>query len=339
MLLILLFSIESLTSQDKSSENPIKSKMNIKVKLFINKIYNIDALNESFSIDGYLVMSWITNTNNFKEPFVMYENDLMDDFISINKFRFPLVEFINTLGAREISNKRLIIKPKGRIIYNERFNAVFHNTMDFKKFPFDIQSFNVQLEAFSYDKTELEFIKDAEVAEIDSKSSLIGWEILSEEADIYDIKYEHLVELSGYAQKFSRIEYKIIARRLPGYYIWQVLFPLLLIIVSSWVIFWLKNFSDQIATSFTLMLTVVAFNFYSATFLPQLPYNTFIESLIMSGYIFIFVVIITNVFFRFLGDRYPQKIKLSLALRFIYPVTSLVVLFMVVLSFFNLHLN
>ncbi len=44
----------------------------------------------------------------------------------------------------------------------------------------------------------------------------------------------------------------------------------------------------QLEIGFTLMLTVVAFNFYSASILPKLPYQTFIETAIIVGYVFIF---------------------------------------------------
>lgn len=305
----------------------------ISVKLYINKIYDIDTINESFSVDGYLTMSWDVNPEIviLKETTRTFENELMDDFVNEQGMKFPLIEFINTLGAREISNKRLIIRSN-TLIYNERFNAVFHNIMDFRKFPFDSQSFYIQMEPFSYDQSDLLFV-DYDI-EINSDNSLIGWEIKNTESRVDCIAYDHLSILTGEPQKFSRTEFIITADRRPGYYIWQVLFPLILIILSSCVVFWLKEFSDQLATSFTLMLTVVAFNFYSASFLPQLPYNTFIESFIMLGYIIIFVTIIAIVFLRVLNDKYGLNKGVISKIRFIYPLVSFISFLMVINHFF-----
>lgn len=328
ILLIFIFSVESFANN--------KSKMYVSVKLFVNKIYNFDTIHESFNLDGYLVMSWKDRNNNFgfNNSLEMYENGLMDTFISENNIQFPIVEFINTLGAREITNKRLIIKPEGDIIYNERFNAVFHNKMNFRKFPFDTQSFKIQIEPFSLDKSKFEFINDGGAAEINFENSLSEWIVESNIVEIYDVKYHHLSDTAGNNQVFSRLEYRAVAKRLSGYYVWQVLFPLILIIISSWVVFWLKDFSDQLATSFTLMLTVVAFNFYSTSFLPQLSYDTFIESFIRLGYIFIFTIIIAIVILRSLKEKYPLNNNITMLFRLIYPSASLIAFLLVVMHFF-----
>jgi hypothetical protein len=58
-----------------------------------------------------------------------------------------------------------------------------------------------------------------------------------------------------------------------------------MIVVASWIVFWISDFGNQLGTAFTLLLTVVAFNFYASTLLPRLPYNTFIEIAIISGYV------------------------------------------------------
>ena len=67
--------------------------------------------------------------------------------------------------------------------------------------------------------------------------------------------------------------------------------PLVLILGTSWIVFWLTSIGDKISVAFTCLLTLVAFNFYTATLLPQLPYNTFIEVVVIAAYIATFLLI------------------------------------------------
>lgn len=327
---------------DEPAENQSEdTATKISVTFYINKIYDVDTLSGSFSLDGYLLMSWQDDRNGVKGEAVsrdrMYENVNMDLFMEVHRVWFPYFEFLNILGHREVSNKRLIITPDGYTTYNERFNAVFHNQMDFRKFPFDSQTFSLKLELFSYDSSKAVF-EYKDIGELTENGNYLeGWDITGIKHESNDVTYEHLSDKEGEPLEFSRLEYEIFASRLSGYYIWQVFFPLFLIIISSWVVFWLKEFSDQLATSFTLMLTVVAFNFYSASFLPQLPYNTFIESIIMSGYILIFLIIITIVFYKVLKDRIRFREGCITILRIAYPFVSIMVFAAVIIGFFVLE--
>ncbi len=277
---------------------PIK----IDVEIQINKIYDINTVNETYIIDGYLVANWVdTTTKNINES-IIYENQLADKKIADDLW-LPAFEFINTIGVRDISNKRIILHSDHRVTYNERFRAVFSEVMDFKKFPFDTQTFSIQLEAFSYDETKLIFSdaqinKDWEVSGMSEE-----WDILDQKKYVSSIEYPHLDK--NRKMKFSRYNLEVIAERKTNYYIWQFILPLILIIIVSWTVFWIPGFSEKLATSFTLLLTVVAFNFNTSIILPKLPYKTFIESLITLSYLTIFVSLLLII----LGSHYAKDNK------------------------------
>jgi hypothetical protein len=93
--------------------------------------------------------------------------------------------------------------------------------------------------------------------------------------------------------------------------------------MASFVIFWIRDFGTQIGVGFTLMLTVVAFNFYATSILPELPYQTFIETIIIVGYVFIFLGILAVIInYRLYDDRENQGNNILMRiLRYLFPLT------------------
>jgi hypothetical protein len=108
------------------------------------------------------------------------------------------------------------------------------------------------------------------------------------------------------------LTFQIDANRKSSYYLWQVLFPVIIIILAFFSIFWIKDFGTQIGVGFTLMLTVVAFNFYSSSILPILLCSTFIEYVILIGYIFVFLCIIAVIINHRINDADEKKDKIPL---------------------------
>ena len=316
------------------SDQPVK----ITPRIQINKIYGINTLNETYIIDGYFVASWIDKRNIYKKHTYensIYENQIADEKIG-KEIWVPAFEFINVVGNRNIVNKQIIVEPDGKITYNERFNAVFTTVMNFKNFAFDRQCFSIQLEAFSYDNTALVFLEDTEnITTLDDEMPE-EW-LVTEKKEYVNLKeYSHLSN-DGSPTLFSRYNIEINAKRKIRHYLGQFIFPLFLIITISWSVFWMSNLSDQLATNFTLMLTVVAFNFHTSSILPNLPYSTFIESLITLGYfsIFISILIILIGHSRFSKNDKERYYRLMTYCKYIFPCGFLLINLLQAFVFFG----
>lgn len=196
---------------------------------------------------------------------------------------WPDLELINTVGGRDRTALRLEVFESGEILYTERFQAELSSNMDFRKFPFDEQSFSILIESYTYREEDLVFADpDAKLGHL-RETPAPDWAIGMPRTKISRHEYGE-----GW---FSRYTLEVDADRLPGYFVWQVFLPLFLILGTSWIVFWLSELSDKISVAFTCLLTLVAFNFYTATMLPQLPYNTFIEVVVIAAYVATFVLI------------------------------------------------
>lgn len=333
-ILLLFVSVQLVTGQhlNKSTE---KKPLEVAVNLRINKIYNINSVQETYQIDGYFMYSWKNEraTSYLKDSLansIIFENDKAREIIN-GKLWIPAFELINVQGSRERPNIRIEIYADGTIEYEERFFATCSTNMDFTKFPFDTQTYQVEIEAFSYGSGKIVFKNPKLFLEHDH-SNYLGedWAFVSSDARVITKKYEYMVaNVNSEKNVYSRVIFQVKAKRLSGYYEWQVLFPLLIIILASFSIFWIKEFGSQIGVGFTLMLTVVAFNFYSASILPKLPYNTFIEYVIIVGYIFIFLgilAVIINHRINGVEENKEDKIPLLKHFRYGFPLVYTIIM-------------
>jgi len=319
-----------LYGQEDIRQHSGTDPVEVSATLYINKIYNIDSVNETYQIDGYMYYSWIDERVVFSAEdslvkTMIYENERAKELIK-NDFWIPAFELINVQGSKQDPNIRIEIHRDHKIEYVERFFDTFSTNMDYQKFPFDSQTFKVEIEAFSYDQSQLIFTNSEIFPKLDNEnlSGIISedWKITNLKDAITTNSFEFSTNELETQKSYSRVIFRVEAERIYGYYLWQVLFPLMIIILSSFSIFWIKEFSAQVGVGFTLMLTVVAFNFYSASILPKLPYNTFIEYVIIVGYIFIFLGIIAVILHHRLtpSNKAKDKIKLLKHCRYGFPI-------------------
>lgn len=313
--LISTYSAEARLSKKQKSTNPLV----VSVSIHLNKIYDINSVNKTYMIDAYLVLSWHDasvpdwiHRNN--ETNIIYENEKFPETIMV-----PSFEFINILGNREIINKQLIVNPDNTLIYNERFHGRFTSEMDFHKYPNDKQCFTIQIESFSMEKKDLVFINPQLFPKVLDPSYFEEWKILGKKDYVNEIVYHHL-STSKKGEVFSRCNFEIFAQRKIEYYIWKVMLPIGILVVASWLVFWVKDFANQLNISFTLMLTMVTFNFYTSSLLPTLPYNTFIELIIISGYISIFLTLITVIFTYAYSKNHKATIRINTFFKLFFPL-------------------
>lgn len=326
--LLLLFTPAAIITAGQLPKATKKASLPIvvSVSIHLNKIYDINSVNQTYMIDAYLVLAW--HDPSLKDTYcknsegkIVYENKEFPIDILV-----PSFEFINILGDREIINRRLIVNSDKNLIYNERFHGRFTTPMDFHKYPNDKQCFTIQLESFSMEKEDMVFANPQLFPKVLDPSYMEEWNILDKKDYVNEMVYNHL-SASKKGEEFSRCNFEIYAQRKIEYYLWKVFLPIGILVVASWLVFWVKDFANQLNISFTLMLTMVTFNFYTSSLLPTLPYNTFIEIIIISGYISIFLTLIAIIFTYAYSKNEKSTLKINNFFQIFFPL--LYVLFII----------
>lgn len=325
----------SPSTPSPSLEGPVV----VDVSIAINKIYEVESVDETYVIDGYLLLGWQDSRlarpgdADRSEP-IRYENAGVDDVLG-TEIWWPNIEFINIVGGRSTPSRRLMISADGRVVYHERFYATFFTDMDFHRYPFDGQSFDIHIESFSYDSRTVEF-STHEGSESQPVSD--SWDLATPKISTTIEHYpdiDAMLQMAGSSGYYSRYSVTIGGRRKSGYFIWQFFFPLFLIIGTSCSVFWMSELSDRLSTAFTLMLTVVAFNFYVTNLLPPLPYNTLIEVVITSGYLEITTSIVLIIAAHVLENngKAIRARQLLATSRWLMPASYLLTLIVIAVAF------
>lgn len=258
LLLFVLFLVQPSWAVTPAAPRPnAGGPVKVAVDTVVNKIYQIDTIAESYTIDAYLTLTWndprLADLLPAGREKASYFNDQADELLAKDVW-WPMPEFTNMIGSRDIVNREVFIKRNGDVSVIEHFAGTFTSDMDFRKYPFDRQEFKVIIESFSYDETEMEFVSKAAVYQKEQVENP-EWDF----TDPNGAAVRH--EYKEWPKAYSSYTFRIEADRKYGYFIWQFFFPLAMIVVASWIVFWISDFGNQLGTAFTLLLTVVAFNF------------------------------------------------------------------------------
>nr|6CDU_A Chain A, chimeric alpha1GABAA receptor [synthetic construct]6CDU_B Chain B, chimeric alpha1GABAA receptor [synthetic construct]6CDU_C Chain C, chimeric alpha1GABAA receptor [synthetic construct]6CDU_D Chain D, chimeric alpha1GABAA receptor [synthetic construct]6CDU_E Chain E, chimeric alpha1GABAA receptor [synthetic construct]6CDU_F Chain F, chimeric alpha1GABAA receptor [synthetic construct]6CDU_G Chain G, chimeric alpha1GABAA receptor [synthetic construct]6CDU_H Chain H, chimeric alpha1 len=298
--------------------------VDVSVSIFINKIYGVNTLEQTYKVDGYIVAQWTGKPRKTPgdKPLIV-ENTQIERWIN-NGLWVPALEFINVVGSPDTGNKRLMLFPDGRVIYNARFLGSFSNDMDFRLFPFDRQQFVLELEPFSYNNQQLRF-SDIQVytENIDNEEIDEWWIRGKASTHISDIRYDHLSSVQPNQNEFSRITVRIDAVRKIGYFVIQTYLPCIMTVILSQVSFWLNRESVPARTVFgvTTVLTMTTLSISARNSLPKVAYATAMDWFIAVCYAFVFSALIEFATVNYFTKRGVESVsKIDRLSRIAFPL-------------------
>ena len=119
---------------------------------------------------------------------------------------------------------------------------------------------------------------------------------------IWDIQYYKILEWN-IVDSYSKYYYEIDAvNSLPSsgvelvfeierdfqYYLFKVIFPIILILLVSWSVFWIhpKELESKLTITIVCLLSLIAYNFVIDEDLPKLSYLTILDYVVLLSYVF-----------------------------------------------------
>lgn len=201
---------------------------------------------------------------------------------------FPTIDILNSSQLRrargEFAADQVRIGEGGAIEYFQRFFGFVATYHQLQQFPFDSHDMTIRVTSFGYPHDQLQFKLDTHFTRVADLLNIPDWSINGLKAEVVN---ELIPEFNV---TYSLVKLHIQTTRKANFYIWKVLLPLALIVIMSFLVFWIspERFGPQIGLSATSMLTLIAFQFALTTTLPKVSYLTLMDQLILGSTVLVF---------------------------------------------------
>lgn len=273
--------------------NPPASPTIVRCAILVLDVIDIDDVNESFTAEIAVVANWHDPRLAFDAAAAGTDRKLFQgDYQFAEVFRgwWPQFLIVNEAGGGETHGIRLEVHPDGTVRYLEHRSVQLETPMQLHDFPFDTQRLRAVLVSFGDRADEVVFeVEDRyadttdELVHRDQDVNVAGWDLqhLSMAVD------ETTLATATGRERFSRLVTTIQLRRRSWQFVWQMLFPLLVIVSMIWSIFWIDGTSlaERLNVSFIGVLTIVAYQFVVIEHMPRMSYLTFTDVLLLVSFV------------------------------------------------------
>ena len=338
LLMALVVAIASPTAKaiDAGMPNPPAQPTRVQCGLMILDVVGINDVEETFEAEIALFASWEDPRLAF-DPKAEGTNQkiFQGDFQFAEMFTgwWPQLLIINQVGSGDTNAIKIEINPDGQVTLLEQRNVLLETPMSLYDYPFDTQRLRAVMVPFGNTSDEVVLEVDERYAEAtndyvrrEEGVNVAGWE-LRELAMATD---ETKLNLGGDARNFSRLVTTITIKRRNGQIVWNILFPLLVLVSMVWSIFWLDcdSLSDRLNISFIGVLTIVAYQFVVIDHMPRMSYLTFTDTLLLGSFLITTATILQSLFLGSLirhGQR-ERADRIDWHCRWIFPLCYIVMI-------------
>uniref|UniRef100_A0A9J8B9J7 Glycine receptor subunit beta n=1 Tax=Cyprinus carpio carpio TaxID=630221 RepID=A0A9J8B9J7_CYPCA len=250
---------------------PVEDKVNI----FINSFGSIQETTMDYRINIFLRQRW-------NDPRLRLPADFKSDALTVDPKMFqclwkPDLFFANEKNANfhdvTQENILLFIFRNGDVLISMRLSVTLSCPLDLTLFPMDTQLCKMQLESFGYTTKDLVFMwQSGDPVQMD-EIALPQFDVKQE-----DIKYRNCTKFYPGTGYYTCVEVIFTLRRQVGFYMMGVYAPTLLIVVLSWLSFWINP--DASAARVPLgILSVLSLSSESMSLASELPKVSYVKAI------------------------------------------------------------
>ncbi|XP_056610608.1 glycine receptor subunit alpha-2 [Triplophysa dalaica] len=282
--------------------------VNVTCNIFINSFGSVTETTMDYRVNIFLRQKW----NDPRLAYSEYPDSSLDlDPSMLDSIWKPDLFFANEKGANfhdvTTDNKLLRIFKDGTLLYSIRLTLILSCPMDLKNFPMDVQTCSMQLESFGYTMNDLifEWLDQGPVQMADGLT--LPQFIMREEKELgYCTKHYN-------TGKFTCIEVKFHLERQMGYYLIQMYIPSLLIVILSWVSFWINMDAApaRVALGITTVLTMTTQSSGSRASLPKVSYVKAIDIWMSVCLLFVFAALLEYAGVNFVSRQQKELLRLK----------------------------
>ena len=288
---------------------PEQGPTDVSLRLYVNDIISIHDADQSFIGDVLFRADW--------RDLRLAHAASIPCSLAPGQVWTPVLQLLNRRHVEKIREPELSVTPDGNVTLILRSYGEFSFRADLSDFPFDRQELIFKVVS-TYGKKDVNLFTQPEFLGMAQELSVANWQIemggsrsLTQYVPPVD---KHLV----------RLDLVLDAKRLTGYYTWQQLLPLLLVVMMTWVVFWIPRefVPPRVGLAATSMLTLIAYRFAMSSVLPPIAYLTRLDIFMIGASILVFAALATAVSVTFIADRHNEELadRVNAAARWLSPL-------------------
>ncbi|XP_022689605.1 gamma-aminobutyric acid receptor subunit beta-like isoform X2 [Varroa jacobsoni] len=279
--------------------------VDVGITMQIISISTVSEVQMDFTSDFYFRQTWRDERLSFTRT-----KDLDSMIVGAevaDKIWVPDTFFANEKSAyfhtATTDNTFLRIKAGGDILRSIRLTVTATCPMDLRYFPMDRQSCAIEIESFGYTTADISYKwADGE------KSVRISPDVELPQFKVLGHQQKTIVVTLS-TGNYSRLVCEIRFGRAMGYYLIQIYIPAGLIVVISWVSFWLHRNATpaRVALGVTTVLTMTTLMSSTNSQLPKISYVKSIDVYLGTCFVMVFASLLEYATVGYLGKRIAMR--------------------------------
>jgi len=314
---LIVFAIASPQPVKPASFDPQPAKqtgaapVKLDVVIHLLDLLRIDDAEQTAFVDFALWVSW--HDESLASPGAPAR------FFRTNQIWVPNLQIMNSLT---LTNRRVDVvevDENGNAYYRRRLVGTISVPRNLTDFPVDEHRLRIPIVAAGMSR-DVELVIDERLTGQSESFSIQEWEVGSGKAGIS--------EFAAAGESFPMLTYEWEVSRKIGYYIWKVIVPLAMVVMMSWVVFWLdpKQAGPQIGIAATSILTLIAYRFTLGFLVPRLSYLTRLDFFITGASLLVFVALVEALATVSLAEERPALARrIDVTSRWLFPAAFVAV--------------
>ena len=271
-------SVPSELTKSRPNSDGVPTPVSIAIRLI--DIGNINEVLEEFSVDFLVMIQWQDPRLSIQER----GDSLEKCSVRYADIWHPFIDIINQRNIVSHYDELVEVDADGSVFYLQRFSGTLTSPLKLHDFPLDQQTISIRLGSFARGPDEIDLVFDESLTSRLEGASPDGWKVVNITTAISTENF------TTSDIRIVQLEHKIIMDRIPGYYLWNIFVPLILIVFMAWTVFWIdpEHFGPQVTVSTASALTLIAFLLTTRRLLPQVEYLTRADVIVLGSVVLVF---------------------------------------------------
>ncbi|XP_068893854.1 gamma-aminobutyric acid receptor subunit beta isoform X7 [Tenebrio molitor] len=283
------------------------------VTMYVLSISSLSEVQMDFTLDFYFRQFWTDPRLAFRKRPGVETLSVGSEFIK--NIWVPDTFFVNEKQSyfhiATTSNEFIRIHHSGSITRSIRLTITASCPMNLQYFPMDRQLCHIEIESFGYTMRDIRYKwnEGPNSVGVSNEVSLPQFKVLGHR--------QRAMEISLTTGNYSRLACEIQFVRSMGYYLIQIYIPSGLIVIISWVSFWLNRNATpaRVALGVTTVLTMTTLMSSTNAALPKISYVKSIDVYLGTCFVMVFASLLEYATVGYMAKRIQMRKNRFLAIQ------------------------